>query len=89
VARRTIAGEKLKVIVLDDATDPTNGVKNAKRFVTEDKADIIMGSVATPVAIPMAGGRRSRNAATGALAHAALPAWQGQLDCSACRSPTP
>lgn len=51
----TIAGEKIKVIVLDDATDPTNGVKNAKRFVTDDKADIIMGSVATPVAIPMAG----------------------------------
>jgi branched-chain amino acid transport system substrate-binding protein len=50
----TIAGEKLKVIVLDDATDPTNGVKNAKRFVTEDKADVIIGSVATPVAIPMA-----------------------------------
>lgn len=50
----TIAGEKLKVIVLDDATDPTNGVKNAKRFVTEDKADVILGSVATPVAIPMA-----------------------------------
>jgi branched-chain amino acid transport system substrate-binding protein len=51
----TIAGEKIKVIVLDDATDPTNGVKIATRFVTDDKVDIIMGSVATPVAIPMAG----------------------------------
>lgn len=51
----SIAGEKLKVIVLDDATDPTKGVQNAKRFITEDHADIIMGSVATPVAIPMAG----------------------------------
>jgi branched-chain amino acid transport system substrate-binding protein len=51
----TIAGEKLKIIVLDDATDPTTGVKNAKRFVTDDKVDIIMGSVATPVAIPIAG----------------------------------
>jgi branched-chain amino acid transport system substrate-binding protein len=50
----SIAGEKVKMIVLDDATDPTNGVKNAKRFVTEEKADIIMGSAATPVAIPMA-----------------------------------
>ena len=50
----TIAGEKVKLIVLDDATDPTNGVKNAKRFVTDDHADIIMGSAATPVAIPMA-----------------------------------
>lgn len=51
----TIAGEKLKVIILDDATDPTTGVKNAKRFVTDDKVDIIIGSVATPVAIPIAG----------------------------------
>jgi branched-chain amino acid transport system substrate-binding protein len=51
---QTIAGEKLNLIVLDDATDPTNGVKNAKRFVTEDKVDIIMGSAATPVAIAMA-----------------------------------
>lgn len=49
-----IAGEKLKLIVLDDATDPTNGSKNAKRFVTEDHADVILGSVATPVAIPIA-----------------------------------
>ena len=40
--------------VLDDATDPTKGVTNAKKFVTEDKVDIIMGSAATPVAIAMA-----------------------------------
>ena len=52
---KTIAGEKLNVIVLDDATDPTKGTTNAKRFVTEDKVDIIMGSAATPVVIPMAG----------------------------------
>jgi branched-chain amino acid transport system substrate-binding protein len=50
----SIAGEKLVVTVLDDATDPTKGVTNAKKFVTEDKADIVMGSAATPVAIAMA-----------------------------------
>lgn len=50
----TIAGEKLKVIVLDDATDPTNGAKIAKRYVTDEKVDVIVGSVATPVAIAMA-----------------------------------
>jgi len=49
----TIAGEKLNVIVLDDATDPTVGVKNARRFVTEDKVDLIVGSSATPIAIAM------------------------------------
>ncbi len=51
---QSIGGEKLKVIVLDDATDPTKGVNNAKRFVSEDRVDIIMGSAATPVVIPMA-----------------------------------
>ncbi len=50
---QTIAGEKVNLIILDDATDPTKGVVNAKRFVTEDKVDIIMGSAATPVAIAM------------------------------------
>jgi branched-chain amino acid transport system substrate-binding protein len=50
----SIAGQPLKVIVLDDATDPTKGVTNAKKFITEDKADIVMGSAATPVAIAMA-----------------------------------
>lgn len=52
---QTIAGQKLNVIVLDDATDPTNGVRNAKRFTTEDKVDVIIGSVNTPVAAPIAG----------------------------------
>jgi branched-chain amino acid transport system substrate-binding protein len=50
---KTIAGEKLNVILLDDATDPTQGVKNARRFVTEDKVDVIVGSVATPIAVAM------------------------------------
>ncbi len=50
----TIGGEKLKVIVLDDATDPTKGVQAARRLVSEDKVDLIVGSAATPVAIPIA-----------------------------------
>ncbi|MEP6740330.1 MAG: ABC transporter substrate-binding protein, partial [Caldimonas sp.] len=51
---QTIAGEKVNLIILDDATDPTKGVVNAKRFVSEDKVDIIGGSAATPVAAAMA-----------------------------------
>lgn len=50
----TIAGEKVKLTILDDATDPTKGVQNARRFVSEDKVDIIIGSAATPVGIAMA-----------------------------------
>lgn len=50
----TIAGEKLNVIVLDDATDPTKAVQNTRKFLTEDKVDLIIGSTATPVAAAMA-----------------------------------
>ena len=50
----SIAGEKLNVIILDDATDPTKGVQNARKFVSEDKVDMIIGSAATPVGIAMA-----------------------------------
>ncbi|MDP3821247.1 MAG: ABC transporter substrate-binding protein [Burkholderiales bacterium] len=50
---KTIGGEKVNVIILDDATDPTIAVKNTRRFITEDKVDVIVGSVATPVAAAM------------------------------------
>jgi len=48
---KEIAGVPLKVIVLDDGGDPTAATTNARRFVTESKADIIMGSSITPATI--------------------------------------
>jgi branched-chain amino acid transport system substrate-binding protein len=48
---KEIGGVPLKVIVLDDAGDPTTATTNARRFVTESKADIIMGSSTTPPSI--------------------------------------
>ena len=47
---KSIGGQNLKVIILDDATDPTQATKNARRLVSEDKVDILMGSAATPAA---------------------------------------
>jgi branched-chain amino acid transport system substrate-binding protein len=48
---KEIGGVPLKVIVLDDGGDPTAATTNARRFVTESKADIIMGSSITPATI--------------------------------------
>src|ERR1700731_1545049 len=48
---KEIGGVPLKVIVLDDGGDPTNATTNAGRFVTESRADIIMGSSTTPPSI--------------------------------------
>ena len=48
---KEIGGVPLKVIVLDDGGDPTAATTNARRFVTESKADIVMGSSTTPPSI--------------------------------------
>lgn len=69
----SIGGEKIKLIILDDATDPTNGVKNAKRFVTDDKVDIMLGSIASPVAIPMVAVATESGTPMLSLAPIALP----------------
>ncbi|MDO9060498.1 MAG: ABC transporter substrate-binding protein [Bradyrhizobium sp.] len=45
---KEIGGVAIKVITLDDGGDPTAATTNARRFVTESEADIIMGSSTTP-----------------------------------------
>lgn len=44
-----IAGEKVDIILLDSATDPTQGVKNARRLLDEDHVDLVAGGLITPV----------------------------------------
>jgi branched-chain amino acid transport system substrate-binding protein len=51
---KTIAGEKVNLILLDDASDPGKGVSNTRRLITEDHVDVILGSCLTPVAAAMA-----------------------------------
>ena len=51
---KEIGGEKINLIVLDDASDPGKGVSNARRFVTEDKVDILFGGSITVVSAAVA-----------------------------------
>jgi len=50
---QTIAGHKVEYIVLDDATDTTNAVRNARKLITEDKVDVVVGSTVTPNSLAM------------------------------------
>ena len=43
----------LKLIVLDDGGDPATATTNARRFVTESKADVMIGSSIVPSSIAM------------------------------------
>lgn len=48
-----LGGEKINLVVLDDAGDPTSATKNARRF-DDEKADVFIGSANTPSTIAMA-----------------------------------
>ena len=49
----TIAGQKVNWIVLDDASDTTKAVTNAKKLISEDKVDVLVGSTITPNSLAM------------------------------------
>ena len=50
---KTIAGQKVNYIVLDDASDTTAATANARKLITEHKVDLILGSTTTPNSLAM------------------------------------
>ncbi len=50
---QTIGGQKVNYIVLDDASDTTTAVANARKLVTENKVDVLLGSTTTPNSLAM------------------------------------
>jgi branched-chain amino acid transport system substrate-binding protein len=50
----TIAGRKVQVIVLDDASDPAVAARNARKLVSDDKVDLLIGTSGVPGALAIA-----------------------------------
>lgn len=50
VLPKTLGGQPVEYIIMDDATDPTNAVKHARKLIAEDKVDLIIGSSSVPAA---------------------------------------
>ncbi len=50
-APKTIAGQKVRYVVYDDASDTTNAVQNVKRLVSENRVDLILGPTTTPTSL--------------------------------------
>ena len=50
---KTIGGQKINYIVLDDASDTTAAVANTRKLIAENKVDIILGSTTTPNSLAM------------------------------------
>jgi branched-chain amino acid transport system substrate-binding protein len=48
---QVIAGQKVRYIFLDDASDPTAAVQNVKRLISEENIDILLGPSVTPTSL--------------------------------------
>jgi branched-chain amino acid transport system substrate-binding protein len=50
---KEIGGEKVTYIALDDESDPTKSTQNARKLVTDEKVDALIGSSLTPTSMPL------------------------------------
>jgi branched-chain amino acid transport system substrate-binding protein len=50
---KTIGGRAVNYVVLDDASDTTTAVTNARKLIAEHKVDVIIGSTTTPNSLAM------------------------------------
>lgn len=52
--RSTVGGETIKLIQLDDGSDPAASTRNARKLIDEDKVDILIGTATAPATIAIA-----------------------------------
>jgi branched-chain amino acid transport system substrate-binding protein len=71
---KEIGGEKVQLIFLDDASDPSTAVKNAQKLIADDKIDILIGGSNTPASQAMGNVTSQAGVQQVALAPAAFPA---------------
>lgn len=74
---KTVAGEPVRYIVIDDASDTTVAVRAARKLVSEDLADIIMGSSSVPASLAIAEVAAETKTPQVALSPLTLPADKG------------
>ena len=52
--KKTINGETVRLIQLDDGSDPSAATRNARKLVEEQKVDLLIGTATAPSTIAMA-----------------------------------
>ena len=58
--RDQVSGEKIRLIQLDDGSDPSAATRNARKLIQENGVDLIIGTSSAPSTIAMAAGATER-----------------------------
>lgn len=53
--RSEVNGNKIRLITLDDASDPSTATRDARKLIDEDKVDVLIGVASTPSTMAVAG----------------------------------
>ncbi|WP_260854087.1 ABC transporter substrate-binding protein [Paraburkholderia sp. BCC1886] len=69
-----IAGQALHVVLLDDASDPTQANQNARKLITSDNVDIVIGSSSAPPSLAVANVANELHVAQISLSPISMPA---------------
>ena len=72
-----VAGHKIVMIQLDDASDPTTAARNARKMIDEDKVDVIIGTAGSPGALAIAAVARETKTPLISIANANLDGEEG------------
>jgi len=68
-----IGGMKVRVIELDDTSDPSAATRNARKLIDEDKVDVIIGAAGTPLTVAIAAVCREQKVPMIGIAPISLP----------------
>jgi len=49
----SVGAEKIKLIQLDDGSDPSTATRNARKLIEENKVDLLIGTATAPSSIAM------------------------------------
>jgi len=77
VYKPEVAGRKVQMIQLDDASDPSTAARNARKLIDEDKVDVIIGTAGSPGALAIAAVARETKTPLISIANANLPGEDG------------
>lgn len=72
-----VAGHRIQLIQLDDASDPSTAARNARKLISEDKVDVIIGTAGSPGALAIAAVARETKTPLISIANASLPGEDG------------
>ena len=72
-----INGRKIRLVQLDDASDPSTAARNARKLIDEEKVDVLIGTAGSPGSLAIAGVARETKTPFISISNSNLPGDEG------------